>query len=242
MDAIILAAGRGVRLRPLTDSIPKPLLPINGQPVIISLLATLLDIDLKKINIVLGYKGNLVKEYIEKNIITEKVIEFFYQKNLIGSADALLKAIEGVTEEFIYMASDTIFDQNDIKKMIDTFYLKKTEVLIALKEVPAKQLTRRSSVKVGHDNRILKIIEKPDPGQELSYISAAPLIIFSPLIWTYLKKLSPNESGIYEIATAIQEIIDDGYSVNGFPISFSQDITYPDDIMRLNFPYLEGLL
>lgn len=242
MDVIILAAGRGKRLKPFTDIIPKPLLPIKGQAVIKELTEMLFDLGFNQQNIVIGYKGEMIRKYLKAHLSDEITFNFFWQKKLLGSADALMKARPGIHRDFLYLASDTTFQPDEINKMIIEFKQFSLPALIAVKKAPTRQLSRRSSVLITEDGFISQIIEKPEPGQELSRISAAPLMIFSDVIWDYLNRLTPNSKGIYELATSIQEMIDDGLEVKAFPISYSQDITYPEDILRLNFDYLEGIL
>ncbi len=241
MDVIILAAGRGERLRPLTDTIPKPLLPIKGQPIIKS-LEILSEVGFEKANIVIGYKGNMIQKYLSAQDDIKIKINFYQQKEFLGSGHALMQAKPGVSQDFVYLASDTVFQANEIMEIIKIYKKNSPQIIMALKKVPQEQLGRRSTVKVTKEKKIEKIIEKPKPNQELNLTSAAPLGIFSPLIWNYLDKLKPNKSGIYELATAIQEMIDDDFLVLGHYISYSQDITYPSDILKYNFPYLDEII
>jgi glucose-1-phosphate thymidylyltransferase len=224
LQAVILAAGRGERMRPLTDQIPKCLLTINGDPVIDQIIYILKNSGIDDITVVAGY---LKEEVI--NHLKGQDISFCIQEKTIGTGNALLQAKNSIDKDFICLAADTIFLQSELEKMISYFKKNNPDILVGLKKVPRHELARRSTVKVER-GKILQIIEKPLAGKELSDISAMPIFMFNKNIWKYVNNLKPSKNRKYELAIAIQNSIDDGLKVEGFYFTWSHDITYPSDV------------
>lgn len=242
MQATILAAGRGERMKPLTRVIPKPLLPIDGVPVLESTIQTLKQCDIKKIVVVTGHLREKIEKFIESKAYYGIDITYVYQDKAKGSGDALLKAKEIIRGDFITMASDTVFNTEEIGAMIAEFKCSKPNALIGLKQVPHHQLGERSSVRIEQNDYIAEIIEKPRENRNMSDVSAVPIYIFSPKIWPYLERLKVSDNGKYELATATQELIDNEGKVKGYFISYSRDITRPIDIIKENFSYLADMI
>jgi NDP-sugar pyrophosphorylase family protein len=117
MHAIILAAGQGTRLRPLTSEIPKTLVDLNGRPILGWILDALPN-NISEITIVCGYKG----EKIEKRIGTSfqgKKITYIHQKTLNGTANALWCAKKLIkTQKFLALHGDNIYQKSDLEQMI----------------------------------------------------------------------------------------------------------------------------
>ncbi len=243
MQALILAAGRGERLRPLTDFIPKPLLPIDGKPVILHILETLKSIGFREIIVTLGYLSEKIEDFLEENKPSSLKIDYAYQERLLGSADAIVAARKKLKNDFLAMAADTVFREKDIRKIIQVFKEGSFQVVVGLKKVRREEIKERSTTKIDQNFFLQKIIEKPQEGEELSLISVAPIYLFkSKTIWKYLEKLKPSSKGIYELAMALQNIIDEGGKIRGVLIKSSKDITKPVDLLKHNFPYLKSYL
>ncbi len=241
MHAVILAAGKGERMQPLTNAVPKPLLPIDGRPVLEHSLRMLEQCAVEDVVIVVGY----MKEEIKTFVGTESFamhINYVHQEQAKGSGDALKRAGELLDQAVIVIASDTVFRTSEIREMIALFQSSDLNALVGLRKLPLEQLKRRSTVRIDQNGFIEQIIEKPQEGAILSSISAAPVFVFSPKIWVYLENLAPSKNGKYELATAIQSLIKNEGKVKGYFLSRSRDITRPIDVLRENFAYLKEML
>jgi dTDP-glucose pyrophosphorylase len=241
MQAVILAAGIGERMAPFTEVLPKPLLPIDGRPVLQSVLEILEQCEIKNVVIVVGYLKEKIMKYVGAGEFGVRV-DYAYQDRAEGSGDALKKARDLVDQDFLVIAADTVFDPSEIKEMVAYFNASDIDALIGLKKVDAERIKRGSTVRVGPDGVIEQIIEKPEKHRILSDISAAPVFIFSSKIWPYLQELKPSRNGKYELATAIQDLINNEGKVKGCFLSYSRDITRPIDVLRENFVYLKELV
>ena len=151
MKAIILAGGRGKRLRPITDKIPKPLIPINKKPLIEWTIKYLKKYGITEIIISSGYKSNLIEKFLKKkkNFGCEIIVST--EKTPLGTGGAIKKALKHVDEESFLVLNGDIVTNIDLKKIL------KTPTTIAANELKTKFGTM--SIK---NNKILKFNEKKD--------------------------------------------------------------------------------
>jgi len=151
MKALILAGGRGTRLRPLTDKIPKPLIPINNIPLIARSIEYLKKFEVTDITICTGYKTKQIEMYVKKNKNFDCEITYSIEKTPLGTAGAIKKAIKNITDKsFIVINGDVVTNIN-LKKI-----LKKPNT-IAANELKTKFGTMKIK-----NNKILKFNEKTD--------------------------------------------------------------------------------
>ena len=151
MKAIILAGGRGKRLRPITDKIPKPLIPINNKPLIERTIKYLKKYGISEIIISTGYKSNLIEKFLKKKKNFGCEIMFSIEKSPLGTGGAIKKALKYVDEESFLVLNGDIITNIDIKKI-----LKKSNT-IAANELKTKFGTMNIK-----NNKILKFNEKKD--------------------------------------------------------------------------------
>jgi bifunctional UDP-N-acetylglucosamine pyrophosphorylase/glucosamine-1-phosphate N-acetyltransferase len=117
MQAIILAAGRGTRLAPLTDIIPKPLIPVQGRPILEHIIKALPP-QIDEVIIVVGYKGDALKNYFG-TYYDQRKITYADQGKTLGTYGALLSAKQYIhTGSFLVMGADDIQDREALEKMI----------------------------------------------------------------------------------------------------------------------------
>ena len=151
MKAIILAGGRGKRLRPITDKIPKPLIPINNKPLIERTIKYLKKYGITEIIISSGYKSNLIEKFLKKKKNFGCEIIFSTEKTPLGTGGAIKKALKHVNEESFLVLNGDIVTNIDLKKI-----LKKPNT-IAANELKTKFGTMNIK-----NNKIIKFIEKKD--------------------------------------------------------------------------------
>lgn len=117
MQAVILAAGQGLRLRPHTETTPKPLIEIAGQPLLQYTLEALPD-QISEIIIVIGYLGEQIKTQFGDNW-QGKTITYVEQTELLGTGDALLQAKPLLHNNFLVVNGDDLYEQADLTEMLD---------------------------------------------------------------------------------------------------------------------------
>ncbi len=113
MQAVILAAGEGIRMRPLTETVPKPLLKVAGKPLLDYTFAALPKA-VDEVIMVVGYRANQIKKYLGDSFAGKK-IRYVYQAELEGTAKALFEAAAYVKDRFLVLMADDIYSRNDIE-------------------------------------------------------------------------------------------------------------------------------
>ena len=151
MKAIILAGGRGKRLRPITDKIPKPLIPINNKPLIERTIKYLKKYGITEIIISSGYKSNLIKKFLKERENFGCKIIFSTEKTPLGTGGAIKKALKHVDEESFLVLNGDIVTNIDLKKI-----LKKPNT------IAANELKTKFGTMDIKNNKILKFNEKKD--------------------------------------------------------------------------------
>ena len=151
MKAIILAGGRGKRLRPITDKIPKPLIPINNKPLIERTIKYLKKYGITEIIISSGYKSNLIEKFLKKKKNFGCNIIFSIEKTPLGTGGAVRKALRFVDEESFVVLNGDIVTNIDLKKI-----LKKPNT------IAANELKTKFGTMDIRNNKILKFNEKKD--------------------------------------------------------------------------------
>lgn len=224
MKAVILAAGKGVRMLPLTLDKPKPLIEIHGKPFLIHLLERLHDAGFedKDIAIVVGYKGEKIEEFLAEHNLDITVI---VQQALVGTGDAVYHARQFVDDEhFIVVGGDNLFSADDLLRIQhdDEFcYVAGWEV-----EDPS-----RYGVLVCKGNVLLEIVEKPK--EFVGNLINAGLYKFTPDIFEALEQIEPSERGELELTDAIS-LLAEGRKVKVMMLQdYWLDLGKKDDIGKI---------
>ena len=118
LECVIMAGGRGKRLSPLTDNVPKPMLPLNGKPILEYNIDRLIQFGIKKIYISVKYLGEKIQEYFGDGSQKGIIIEYIWEKKPLGTGGALSLINEFKTENVLLMNSDLFTDVN-----FEDFYL-----------------------------------------------------------------------------------------------------------------------
>ena len=151
MKAIILAGGRGKRLRPITDKIPKPLIPINKKPLIEWTIKYLKKYGITEIIISSGYKSNLIEKFLKKKKNFGCEIIFSNEKIPLGTGGAIKRALRYIDEESFLVLNGDVVTNIDLRKI-----LKKPNT------IAANELKTKFGTMDIKNNKILKFNEKKD--------------------------------------------------------------------------------
>jgi dTDP-glucose pyrophosphorylase len=217
-----MAAGLGTRLAPLTDRWPKPVLPIDGRPVVVTLVHELAAAGIARFVIVTGHLAEQVEALLEP---LPYEIRFVRQPEALGSADAVARA--NAVPPFVVTAADTRFGESDIGKFLDA--AGGSDGAVAVRRQPAR--TGGTPTKV-EDGRVIRVVAPGAAGEW----SAAPLWLLGPRVEAFLRPLPGWPP--YELADVMQLAIDAGVHVSAIQVGRTRDLTSPEDIVRENFPYL----
>ncbi|MEW5989379.1 MAG: nucleotidyltransferase family protein [Chloroflexota bacterium] len=215
--AIILAAGRGQRLSPATDTTPKPLLPVDGRPTLDYVLQALAAAEVKQVCLVTHYLAEQVEGYVGDGQRWGMEATYRRQGTAAGTAHALQAAAGFLTEPTVVLAADYALPLAYVANLKVTYLAagQPDGITIALGRLTEADLTRRSSVELGGDLRIHRIVEKPPLGAAPSPYCAYLVYIVPADIGDYLPQVRLSSRGEYELPDAINLMIADGYPAVG---------------------------
>jgi NDP-sugar pyrophosphorylase family protein len=219
-----MAAGEGTRLRPLTDRWPKPVLPIDGRPVVATLVRELAT-HVERIYVVTGHLAEQVEELLGDGSAFGVEIVYARQPTAAGSVDAVQRAVDaGVEPPFLVSAADTVFTSGDTKRFVDA--VAGFDGGLAVRRTPPPDRSHRQPVRI-EGGRVVRVIDD-DPANPLG---AVPL-------WWLGAALFPFVDGDAGLADVLQRAIDDGRAIAALEIGPTRDLTRPQDLVLANFPYL----
>ncbi len=167
--AVILAGGLGTRLRPLTDSTPKPLLPIKGRPIIEHAIINFRNQGIKRIILSIGYMADKIKSYFGDGSSFGVNIEYCIENEPLGTGGALKKCAEMVKGTFFAINGDNLADF-DWTSMLKEHKKNKAKITLAL--YPVDDVTKFGIAKL-EGNKIIDFIEKPSPEKAPSNLNNA---------------------------------------------------------------------
>ena len=209
MKGILLHGGSGTRLRPLTYTDVKQLLPIAGKPISEYALENMIEIGINDINIVIGsIGGEEVKKYYGNGSKWNIKITYTYQDRPLGIAHAI-----GLTKDFVkddnfvvYLGDNYL--QDGISKLHHYFVSKKYDAMIAL--VPVANPSQFGIAEIEYD-KITKLIEKPKAPK--SNLAIAGVYFLNSSVFEIIATLQPSGRNEYEITEAYQKMINKGMNV-----------------------------
>jgi dTDP-glucose pyrophosphorylase len=216
-SAILLAAGRGKRQRPYTDSTPKPLLEVNGRATLDYVLQAVTKAGIERVCIVTNHLEEKIFNYVGDGLRWNLAVTFAHQDELRGNADALLSVSKEWirVEPVMVVATDYVLEENTLLELVQAHLHHNAGITMSLKACPIEELTARSSVEVNSKWQVKCIIEKPKPEEIMSPYAASILFIFPPAIWEHLAKIKPSPRGELEMQSAVQMMIEAGYQAYG---------------------------
>ncbi|MDD7795330.1 sugar phosphate nucleotidyltransferase [Clostridium sp. 'White wine YQ'] len=217
MRAIIMAGGRGERLKPYTTVIPKPLMPIGDIAILEFVILKLKKAGFDRITITLGYLGNLIEAYVGNGSRFGIPIDFIYEEKPLSTIGPLA-FIEDLNETFIVMNGDILTDI-DFNKLIGFHRKRRAKATIATNK-------RFSKIDFGvlsfnRDRLITGFIEKP----EYNYDVSMGIYVFEPEVLEYVKKGIP-----YGLDSLVLDMIQNSDRIYSFEFDgYWLDIGRPDD-------------
>jgi len=220
--ALILAAGKGTRMWPLTNNTPKPLLPLGGEPIIQRQIKELKKNGVKEVYVLIGYQMKEISDFLGDGKEYGIKIEYIVQDRQEGTGHAVLQAEGRIDGNFYCINGDTTVDSKNLAKMNKD----KNEILMMITKV--SDCSRFGTVN-SKKGKLISIVEKGVTGEAM--INAGQYV-FSPKIFDSIKKVGKSPRGEYEITDALQAIADDVKVVEYE--GFWKDIGYPWDLITAN--------
>jgi glucose-1-phosphate thymidylyltransferase len=227
-----MAAGEGMRLRPLTERWAKPVLPIDGRAVVAVLLRELAVARCGRAWLVTGHLAEQVERLAGDGSRYGIDVRFVRQPSVLGSADAVQRALDaGAEPPVLVSAADTVFQPGDVRRFDLAFAESDAAGAVAIRTEPGPGPSRHAVRR--RDGRI-EGLRDDDPSNRWS---AAPLWGLGSAVAERLCR----DKAPYELENAYQSAIDDGELVIAVEIGKTRDLTDPVDLVEENFPYLRSI-
>jgi UDP-N-acetylglucosamine diphosphorylase / glucose-1-phosphate thymidylyltransferase / UDP-N-acetylgalactosamine diphosphorylase / glucosamine-1-phosphate N-acetyltransferase / galactosamine-1-phosphate N-acetyltransferase len=239
MKAIILTAGEGTRMRPLTVTKPKTMLQVGGKPILQYNVEALRDAGIKEITMVVGYREEIIKEHFKNGAHLGVNINYVTQEERLGTAHAIGSTRGNVDGSFIILNGDIIVDPILIKDLIDKYQTENARSVLVLTEV--EDPSSFGVVELDKE-RIINIIEKPEPGKAPSNLINAGIYLFDDNIFEAIDKTEKSQRGEYEITDSILIQVKNGEKVLGLRSENNWiDIGRPWELLDVNEYFLKDL-
>ena len=227
MHAVVIAAGEGRRLLPLTERWPKPLLPIDGRPVLATLLRELAAAGFDETTIVVGRLGEEIEALVGDGSAFGLGVRYVEQPEPLGSADAVVRALAaGVAPPLLVTAADTVYRAGDLAVAAKCWSESNTAGAIGVRVDAGPE---RTPVRA-EAGRLLALDESDGSG-----LAAAPL-------WFLDERLAGSLASLpgppFELAEAVARTLADGREIAALDLGPTRDLTRPTDVILRNFPYL----
>jgi glucose-1-phosphate thymidylyltransferase len=232
MKGVLLAGGKGTRLRPITHTGPKQLVPVANKPVIQYAIEDLKNAGITDIGVVLGNKGReAIQDRLGDGSEFGVDITYIVQGDPLGLAHAVGCAREFVgDDDFVVYLGDNMLKQG-IADLVESFERGEYDAGIALQSVGEPE--QFGVAAVDESGAVTQLVEKPDdPPSTLALIG---IYVFSPVVFDAIERLEPSWRGEYEITEAIQTLLNDGRAVDSLVIEgWWKDTGKPADVLEAN--------
>ncbi|GAB4412217.1 MAG: glucose-1-phosphate thymidylyltransferase [Anaerolineae bacterium] len=235
-QAVILAAGRGTRLTPLTNDRPKSLLPILGKPILIHLIECLHQAGIGHFVIVAGHELSQVQAVASHALPPDLTVQWVVQPAPTGTVDALQRALPLLTGPFLLSAGDNLTSVEHVRTLIVRHQSAPNHIatLSLLRATPAE--IRQSADVLVDGEEVLSIVEKP--AQPQGQHAAFMLYALSPDLARYLPAVQPTARGERELVSALQLALAAGCRIGSVLATWRLHLTRPADLLHLNSWYL----
>jgi dTDP-glucose pyrophosphorylase len=240
-QAVMLAAGRGTRMRELTAEVPKPMIEVRGKPVLQHIIEGLRDAGILDVLLVVGYRADAVQNFFGDGSRYSISIQYATQIVQDGTGRVVDLARGFVAGgPFILSYGDILVDPANYKRLVDIS--EDTEAIVTVTR--SEDVSKGGAVFVNDRMELLDIREKSQPGEvqrwsELSQHAVpfynAGLYAFRPSILEFTAKLQPSPRGEYELTDAIRDLAQSGKKVRALELTGEwADVRDPEILAKLN--------
>jgi dTDP-glucose pyrophosphorylase len=237
---VILAAGKGTRMRPFSEHWPKPILPVLDKPLMAYQLEMMAGMGIRKVVVVVGHLGHEVVRALGDGGRWGVSIQYVEQEEMLGIAHAVSRLEAHVDRPFFLFLGDIFFVTENLDEMLARFRSEQLGGVLACKREPDLEAMKRNfAVMAGDDGIVTRVVEKPRfPRTDLK---GCGIYLFDQTFFDAVRR-TPRTAlrNEYEITDSIQIFLDDGYPVAAAEVvKADMNVSYPKDLLELNLLLLE---
>jgi glucose-1-phosphate thymidylyltransferase len=237
MKALVLSGGAGTRLRPLTHTSAKQLVPVANKPVLFYGLEAIADAGVTEVGIVVGDTAAEIRQAVGDGSKFGLTVTYLPQEAPLGLAHAVLIAQEFLGDDDFVMYLGDNFIVGGISSIVDDFRAQRPEAQILLTKVSDPRAF--GVAELGPDNNVIGLEEKPaTPKSDLALVG---VYLFTPAVHEAVRAIKPSWRGELEITHALQWLIDHGHDVRSTTVSgYWKDTGNVTDMLEVNRSVLES--
>ncbi|MGE5213609.1 MAG: sugar phosphate nucleotidyltransferase [Nitrospirota bacterium] len=231
-QAVILAAGRGTRMRELTADLPKPMIEVRGKPVLEHILEGLRNAGITNCLIIVGYRADAVRDFFGDGSQYNVAIQYKTQTVQDGTGRVVELAQEfAAGRPFILAYGDILIDSANYRRVVDL----PDDVEASLTVTRGEDVSKGGAVFLDDQMDLVDLREKPKAGEPTSPWYNAGIYAFRRSIFDFTAKLKPSPRGEYELTDAIRDLAQSGKKVKALELTGEwADVRDPETLARLN--------
>jgi dTDP-glucose pyrophosphorylase len=230
--AVLLAAGRGTRMRELTAELPKPMIPVRGRPILQHSGEGLRDAGVQRVLIIVGYRQDVVRDFFGDGSKFGVQVEYTVQEVQDGTGRVveLARNFAG-SDPFVLSYGDILIEPENYQRLVR---LEDAEAIITVKHNPG-EIAKGGAVFIDEAWRMTDLREKPGPGEPTSPWYNAGVYTFRPSIFDFTARLEKTPRGEYELTDAIRNLAHAGKLVRVVELGGAwADVRDPEVLEELN--------
>jgi UDP-N-acetylglucosamine diphosphorylase/glucosamine-1-phosphate N-acetyltransferase len=234
MKAVLLAAGEGVRLLPITATRPKHLIKVGGKPILQFCLEAVKSAGITEAIVVTHYMGDAIRRYFGDGEKLGLHISYVEQKAVLGTGNATSVAEPYVDDDFVLIYGDLLFGQDAVKNVLQQFKSGKTAAVMGV--VPVDKPESYGIIELDEDKKVKRIVEKPPAGKAPSNLANAGVYVLSKEVFAKIKQTKASVRGEWELTDAITLLASEGKTVLAAELSKDDwfDAGRPWDLLYAN--------
>lgn len=237
---VVLAAGKGTRMRPFSEHWPKPILPVLGKPLVAYQLEMMHGLGIRRVVVVIGHLGHEVVKVLGDGSSFGVSIQYVEQEEVLGIAHAVSRLEPHVDRPFFLFLGDIFFVTENLAAMRERFVAGRLGGVLACKrEGNLEAIKRNFVVLTDREGLVQRVIEKPrHPRTDLK---GCGIYLFDQAFFDAVRR-TPRTAmrNEYEITDSIQIFLDDGYKVEAAEVvKADMNVSYPADLLDLNLMLLQ---
>jgi dTDP-glucose pyrophosphorylase len=229
VKGIVLAAGEGTRMRPLTADRPKGLVEVAGRPLLSHCFEALLDVGVTELVVVVGYRGGRIRDHYG-NRFEGVPVTYVRQAERTGSAHALLAAADHVDGDAVVMNGDNVCAAN-LDAVVERHRDADADATLLVETVDAEMATRTGVVERDADGTPTGMVEKPEtvPGDRADVTRGFRVV--TPRVLDACREIEPSATGEYELAAAVDRLLRRGGRVEAVELEgWCHNVNAPADV------------